>query len=172
VNHTHKGFAVYPKIILGDLVNFNPHIHVLAADGVFSPRGVFRVLPPLPKAELMQALREAVIASLIADEAITGEFGRNLLGWRHSGFSVDTSVRVTANDAEGRKQLTRYMIRNPFSLEKMSYKPRQGMVVYPGKMQATLHRNYQLMPGAAWLKLLLRHIPDKGEHLVRYCGWL
>ena len=43
------------------------------------------------------------------------------------------------------------------------------MVIYRSKMHATLHRNYQLMAGAAWLKL--RHIPDKGEHLVRYCGW-
>ena len=24
---------------------------------------------------------------------------------------------------------------------------------------------------AEWLKLLIRHIPDKGEHLVRYYGW-
>ncbi len=27
------------------------------------------------------------------------------------------------------------------------------------------------MPGAQWLKLLLQHVPDKGEHLVRYYGW-
>ncbi|HEY5789748.1 MAG TPA: transposase [Gammaproteobacteria bacterium] len=25
--------------------------------------------------------------------------------------------------------------------------------------------------GAAWLKLLLQHVPDRGEHLVRYYGW-
>ena len=30
---------------------------------------------------------------------------------------------------------------------------------------------YQLMPVAVWLKSLLRHIPDKGEPLVRYCCW-
>ena len=99
---------------------------MLAADGVFTPKGTLRVLPPLPKAELIQTFREAVIASLIADEAITGEFGGQLPGWRHSGFSVDSSVRVAADDAEGRMQLARYMIRNPFSLEKMTYKPRQG----------------------------------------------
>ena len=27
------------------------------------------------------------------------------------------------------------------------------------------------MPGAKWLELLLQHVPDKGEHLVRYYGW-
>ncbi len=28
-----------------------------------------------------------------------------------------------------------------------------------------------LMPGAQWLELLLRHVPDRYEHLVRYVGW-
>lgn len=28
----------------------------------------------------------------------------------------------------------------------------------------------QLMPAAQWLKLLVSHIPDKNEHLLRYYG--
>jgi len=63
------------------------------------------------------------------------------------------------------------MIRNPFSLDIMEYKAKQGMVVYRSKHHATLKRNFQIMPETAWLKLLLQHIPDRGEHLVRYCGW-
>ena len=27
------------------------------------------------------------------------------------------------------------------------------------------------MPGAEWLELLCKHIPDRYEHLVRYVGW-
>jgi hypothetical protein len=27
------------------------------------------------------------------------------------------------------------------------------------------------MPGAEWLELLLRHVPDRYEHPVRYVGW-
>ncbi|MCP5443693.1 MAG: hypothetical protein H6968_11725 [Chromatiaceae bacterium] len=27
------------------------------------------------------------------------------------------------------------------------------------------------MSGAAWLKVLLQHVPDRGEHLVHYYGW-
>ncbi len=48
----------------GDLVNFHPHIHVLAADGVFTPKGTFRVFRPLPKVALMQTFRGAVIVSI------------------------------------------------------------------------------------------------------------
>ncbi len=45
------------------------------------------------------------------------------------------------------------------------------MIVYRSKMHKSLKRNYQIMPGAQWLELLLQHVPDKGEHLVRYYGW-
>ena len=85
--------------------------------------------------------------------------------------SFSNQIRVNANDAEGRKQLARYMIRTPFALEKMTYDNRTGMVIYRSKLHATLKRNFQLLPAAQWLKLLLAHIPDKCEHLVRYYGW-
>ena len=39
------------------------------------------------------------------------------------------------------------------------------------KMHLGLKRNFQLMPGAEWLKLPCKHIPDRYERLVRYCGW-
>ncbi|MGH8583482.1 MAG: hypothetical protein ACREWG_12000 [Gammaproteobacteria bacterium] len=58
------------------------------------------------------------------------------------------------------------MIRPPFALEKMRYDAPTGMVIYRSKMHATLKRNYQLVPGARWLTLLLAHVPDKHEHVV------
>ena len=63
------------------------------------------------------------------------------------------------------------MIRAPFALEKMEYKPGSGVIVYRCKLHASLKRNFQIMPGAKWLELLLQHVPDRGEHLVRYYGW-
>jgi hypothetical protein len=36
----------------GDLVNFHPHVHVLAADGVFRADGAFVRLPAIPEALL------------------------------------------------------------------------------------------------------------------------
>jgi hypothetical protein len=94
-----------------------------------------------------------------------------MLGWRYSGFSVHHQVCVSAEDAEGRKKLARYMLRAPMSLAKMTYDAKSGSVLYRSKMHAGLKRNFQVMEGAEWLELLLRHIPDRYEHLVRYCGW-
>lgn len=86
-------------------------------------------------------------------------------------FTVHNQVRVAAEDPEGRKKLAGYMLRAPLSLAKMSYDTASGTVIYRSKMHLGLKRNFQVMPGADWLELLCKHIPDRCEHLVRYCGW-
>ena len=63
------------------------------------------------------------------------------------------------------------MIRALMSLEKMTYDAASGTVIYRSKMHLGLKRNFQVMPGAQWLELLCKHIPDRHEHLVRYVGW-
>ena len=63
------------------------------------------------------------------------------------------------------------MLRAPFALEKMSYEPVSGIVIYRSRMHKTFKRNFQIMPGADWLAQLCAHIPDRFEHLVRYAGW-
>ena len=131
----------------------------------------FRVLPPLPETALCEALRHNVLDFLCTEGALAADLARRMLGWRHSGFSVHNGIRSKAADAEARQRLARYMIRCPFALEKMRYDPGSGMVVYRSKLHATLKRNYQLMPALKWLRLLMNHIPDKYEHLVRYYGY-
>ncbi len=59
------------------------------------------------------------------------------------------------------------MIRNPFNLGEMDYREAEDMEIYRSKMHVSRKRNFQLMPGVAWLRLLLDHVPDKGDHLVR-----
>ncbi len=94
-----------------------------------------------------------------------------MLTWRHTGFSAHNAVRIRANDAAARQKLAQYMLRAPFALEKMTYGPGSGTVIYRSRLHKTLKRNFQIMPGADWLALLCRHIPDRFEHLVRYAGW-
>ncbi len=49
----------------GDLANFNPHVHGLAADGAFLPDGRFVPLPAAPEALLTEGFRRAVLAFLV-----------------------------------------------------------------------------------------------------------
>ena len=155
----------------GDLANFNPHVHVLTADGAFVPDATFVALPPVPEALLLDGFRRAVLAFLVREHALSEELRSRMLGWRYSGFSVHNQVRIGAEDAEGRKKLAGYMLRAPMSLAKMTYDAATGTVIYRSKMHLGLKRNFQVMPGTQWLELLCRHIPDRYEHLVRYVGW-
>jgi hypothetical protein len=155
----------------GDLVNFNPHIHVLAADGAFDADGGFTVLPPLPRKVLEPWFRAEVLALLRCEGLVSKALAEKMLAWRHTGFSAHNSVRVGARDVSARRRLAQYMLRAPFSLEKMSYDPVSSTVIYRSRMHKTLKRNFQIMPGADWLAQLCAHIPDRFEHLVRYAGW-
>ena len=47
------------------LVNFNPHIHVLAADGAFLPDGRVVRLPAVPGSLLAEGFRRAVLEFLV-----------------------------------------------------------------------------------------------------------
>ena len=53
----------------GDLANFNPHLHVLAADRVFGADGAFTALPPVPEALLAEGFWRAVLAFLARGRA-------------------------------------------------------------------------------------------------------
>ena len=107
----------------------------------------------------------------MAERAIGRRLSESMLAWRHSGVSVHNGVCVRASYAEGRKKLAQYMLRAPFSLEKMTYLPETGMVMYRSRMHKGVIRDFQLMPGAQWLEMLCCDIPDRFERLLRYVGW-
>ena len=85
-------------------------------------------------------------------------FAYDFESWPRGGFSAHNDVRVAAEDAEGGKKLAGYMLRAPMSLQKMTYDAATGTVIYRSKMHAGLKRNFQVMPGAAWLAFLCKHI--------------
>lgn len=120
---------------------------------------------------LEASFRAQVLEMLVAEGAIPETLAAMLRGWWHSGFSVHNDVRIRGYDGAGRTKLAQYMLRAPLPLEKMTYDTRSGIVIYRSRMHSGLKRNFQLMPGAEWLALLCRHIPDRFEHLVRYVGW-
>jgi hypothetical protein len=88
-----------------------------------------------------------------------------IAGWRHSGFSVHSKVRVqTRQEAE---RVGKYMIRALLSLERLSLDEKEGQVCYRyGEGAEEVER-------MDYLELIARvtsHIPDKGQVKVRYYG--
>jgi hypothetical protein len=105
--------------------------------------------------------------------------------WKHSGFSVDNSVRIAKGDKAGMQRLVQYIARCPFSLTRMVSITKDGKILYrashpkcipfPLSGDKTLlkgmPRNYELYDPLDFLAEVTQHIPDKGEHQIRYYGW-
>jgi Putative transposase len=86
----------------GQLIHAHPHIHALVTEGVFRPEsGAFLMLPKLATEPFLKLWEQEVFALLLAEGKITEEVVQNMRSWKHSGFSVDQSVRLEAGDQEG-----------------------------------------------------------------------
>jgi hypothetical protein len=171
-----KAQAAVPGVIIsiqtfGDLVNFHPHLHALVADGAFGPTGWVYALPRVDCRALEQLFRHRVLQMLLPERRIDEALVRKLLGWRHSGFSVHNAVRIAAQDEAGRRALAEYVLRSPFAQEKLRYHAKTGTIIYRSKMHPVLKRNFEVFSALDWLAALTAHIPNHGEHLVRYYGW-
>jgi len=155
----------------GNLLNFHPHLHVMATDGGFTPEGVFHPLPAMSLAPLEQLYRHSVFKMLLRKGLLTPERIKLMKSWEHSGFNVNAAVRIGADDTIGRENLARYLIRAPFSMNKIRYDPAATTVIYKTKMVEGPNRNFEIFDPLDFLAAVTSHIPNRGEHLVRYYGY-
>jgi hypothetical protein len=111
-----------------------------------------------------QALRDGkhVSPSRLAD----------LLSWKHSGFHIDGGGEnpVASHDADGRKRLAEYLLRHPFSLQKITWNATTQTVIYRSKRHHTTKRNFEIFKATDFLAAVIDHVPPKSNHTVRYYG--
>jgi hypothetical protein len=69
--------------------------------------------------------------------------------------------------------LARYIVRACFSQERMIYIPAVDTADGPAKViyRSKDRRESQTFNALDWLAQLVTHIPNKGEHMVRYYGY-
>ena len=191
--------AVAAVQTFGDYLNFHPHLHVLAASGLVDREGRFHVLPvekrrgteafwteakPKPAGRarragranqriepLAELFRHRFLALLRGEKLISESKLRQLLAWTHSGFSLDAGEKpVAPYDVEGRKRLAEYLLRAPFSLEKITWNESTGKVIYRSKRSWHTKCNFQIFEAVDFLAATVEHIPPKGQQTVRYYG--
>ncbi len=94
------------------------------------------------------------------------------MNWRHSGFSVDNGLRISRDDENGRESVAQYILRNPFSIDKMTYNDKNGTVIYRSKMTYGRSRNnFNVYTAEEFIAAITQHIPEKSFQMVRYYGW-
>ena len=113
------------------------------------------------------------------------EIAGNMRSWKHSGFSVNNSVRITAGDYAGMQRLIEYIARCPFSLARMVSLTKDGKILYRAAhpncfpfplsgdttLLAGIPRNFEAFDPLDFLAEVTQHIPNKGEHQIRYYGF-
>ena len=155
----------------GDLVDFHPHLQALLTDGGFGPMRWFVAFPKMDLCNLEHVFRHRVLQMLLRERRIDAPVIRTRLGWRHSGFSLRNAVRIGSDENEGRRALWEYILRSPFSQEKLWYQTKPGSVIYLSTRHPVLKRNFEVFSAYDWLAALTAHIPNAGEHRVRDSGW-
>ena len=93
-----------------------------------------------------------------------------LLSWRHSGFSVNNSVRMAGDDHKARVSLAQYIARAPLSLEKLHYDQQDGKAFYHSTYNPYLGENLKVWDALDFLALATSFIPPQGVRLIRYYG--
>jgi hypothetical protein len=124
----------------GDALRFNPHFHSLILEGGFDSKGQFYYLPIRDTTWLAQLLR-----------------------WRHSGFSVDNSVRLDGDDHTARQALAQYIARAPLSLQKLTYDRTGAKVLYHTSYNPYFKQNTNLWSAPDFIAHLTQFIPPLGS---------
>ena len=122
---------------LGSSLNEHVHFHVCVVDGMFeavageaSEQGTRTTaisvmfhpaigIDPEAVTQAQASLRRRILRAFVGRGLLEGFEAQEMLGYKHSGFSVDTSVCIAAQDRAGLERLLRYCARPPFALDRL-----------------------------------------------------
>jgi hypothetical protein len=63
-----------------------------------------------------------------------------------------------------------YLLRHPFSLQKITWNPTTQTVIYRSKRHHTTKRNFEIFKAPDFIAAVIDHLPPKGHQTVRYYG--
>ena len=176
----------------GEYLDFHPHVHALVADGLFlrpsdNPASCqaqesqtlnsqlstlnFLPLPETPLKPLEELFRAKIIHLLVQEKLLPAKRVQVLYSWKHSGFNLHAGEQVPPEAKADLEDLAQYILRNPFSVEKMTLESPTDTVIYRSKLNAKINRNFEVFSPTDFLAAITQHIPDKGAQMVRYYGW-
>lgn len=131
----------------GSSLNEHVHFHVCVVDGVFEAVkgdgvGVAVDKPAAPGvnfhrardidadtvAQVQATLRRRILRAFVGRGLLESFEAKEMLGYAHSGFSVDAGVCIESHDRAGLERLLRYCARPPFAMERL--RKAGGALVY------------------------------------------
>lgn len=114
--------------------------------------------------------RQRVIAFFLQRKLLNERLAKSMVQWTHSGFSVDSSVRIPAGSTKAREALSQYIVRPPISLQKLLVDEGRDAVVYRAPYSDYFRTDSKIFPPTAFLAEILQHLPDARNRLIRCYG--
>jgi len=112
-----------------------------------------------------------IIKFFLNQQLISARIATSLINWRHSGFSVDASVRIPAFSEQAREALSQYIARPPLSLKKIGIEENREATVISFTSQSELFKSKtETFPIMRFFLELTQHIPPKGCQYIRRYG--
>jgi hypothetical protein len=156
----------------GDALGLHPHLHALVPRGGWVSDGGWVPVPFVDPGAAELLFRHKVLSFLKDEGLLSEERLALLLSWQHhTGFSVDSSVKVEPEDEAGLERLARYVMRPPLSLERMHWTEGAREVAYTLKPKEGQPGAQERLDPLNFLARLLAHVPEPRLHLAHYYGW-
>jgi hypothetical protein len=149
----------------GEYAGWYPHWHTIVLEGGFDRYDKFFFIPIGASEKLRQLWRVKVVEFFTKRELINIEFAKKLLGWKHSGFSIESGTRIY--DERARESLSQYIVRAPVSVEKLYWNDETDTVLWHAPRKGPFKGADRYFSGLDFIEQLTLHIPPKGKHLVR-----
>ncbi len=140
-------------------------------EGGFDENGRFVHIPFGNLDRMSEYFRRVIIKFFLKKELISARLATSLINWRHSGFSVDNSVRLPAHSTEARKALSQYISRPPLSLKKMSIRENgEATVISYTSDNEFFQGKTEPFSVSRFLLEVTQHIPPRGSQYIRRYG--
>jgi hypothetical protein len=96
-------------------------------------------------------IRAKVINLLVEEKFLPPERVQGLYAWKHSGFNVPAGERIPPEASADLEDLAQYILRNPFSVEKMTLESPADIVIYRSRLNAKINRNFEVFTATDFL---------------------
>ena len=84
---------------------------------------------------------------------------------KHGGFPINSGgeAPVAPHDTDGRRRLAEYLLRAPFSLQKITWNPDTKTVICRSRHSWHTKRHFEVFKATDFLAAAIQHIPPKGQ---------
>ena len=150
------------------------HYHQLSTDGVFlvgldSSVSFQEVRPPTPEEvkAVEQRIAARVLKLFVRHDHLDKLEAEKMKAWEFSGFSLDASVAVEADDRKGLEHLVRYCAKPNFVASNVTYFPDTEQVIYRLPKPDSQGRTQIELTPMECLQRIVKLIPPPRKNITR-----